>query len=413
MNNSTRILKSNKLARTDCLNSLLLMLLSAAAHGAPSPVVTFGSYDSHQVNVDANGQNIVGDKGNEPTIAINPTVPGNIVVGWRRFEPFVSSIKQAGYGYSFDGGQSWGNGILPVLPSIERTDPVLDVDSQGSFYYQSMAHGSVNESSIFKSLDGGMTWSDPVYQFIGDKNWLAIDKTGNASEGNIYSTWRASGSTNPDPNYVPKYFIRSTDGGVSYQEPYTALLIPNFGFGRIAIGPDGDVFLSGIDETFLSINSIAIIRGGHYFLKSVNASQPTSSPTFTAQQVDLGGNAVMLYSLAAPNPLGSHGDLQIATDQSVGPMRGNIYMMAHTQSYGWQEGDDPLDVHFVRSVDGGLLQSVLTMTRQAPVHFSGFQCWVWLPIPALTQFGTIPAKALGTCLGERLSCIILIHGMVG
>jgi hypothetical protein len=187
---------------------------------------------------------------------------------------------------------------------------------------------------------------------------------------------------------VPKYFIRSTDGGISYQEPDAALPIPNFGFGRIAISPDGDVYLSGIDEDFLSINAIGIIRSGHYFLKSVNAKQPSSSPTFTAQQVDLGGNVIMLFSPAAPNPLGGHGDVQIATDQSIGAMRGNIYMLAHAQSYDWQEGDDPLDVHFIRSTDGGETWSVPIRLNDDAAGPSSFQ---WFPMLGVAPNSRIDA----------------------
>lgn len=330
-----------------CVVSLIIAM-PTAAWATPSATITFGAYISHQVNVDVDGHNILADQGNEPTIAVNPLDPRNIVIGWRRFEPY-STLKQAGYAYSFDGGASWGTDVLPVAPGTERTDPVLDVDSAGHFYYQSMAHGATNASSVFKSEDGGLTWSEPVYQFTGDKNWLAIDKAGGASDGNLYSTWRTSGSASADPNYVPKYFIRSTDGGLSFQEPDQALPIPAFGFGRIAIGPAGEVYLSGVDETVKSVNSMALIRGGHYFLKSVNAQYPGESPVFTARKVEMGGNVVGFYSPSTPNPLGATGDLQIAADQASG----DIYMLAHAQAYAWQPGDDPLDVYFVRSGDGG------------------------------------------------------------
>lgn len=324
-----------------------------AANASPSPTISQGVFVSHQVNVDANGQNIVNDKANEPTIAVSPTNQNNIVIGWRNFALASSFDKQAGYGYSFDGGKSWNNGVLPSDPEQQRTDPVLDSDTAGNFYYQSMGHGSVNQSSVFKSTDGGITWSNPVDQFLGDKNWLTIDKTNGSGTGNIYSTWRKAGSSHPDPNYVPKYFIRSTDGGVSYQEPDIGLPVINFGFGRIAIASNSDIYLSGIKEDSSTVNSIAIIRGGHYFLKSVNAKDPNVSPTFTAQQVEMGGNTVSLYTQKGPNPLGADGDVQIATDTSAGVMAGNIYMFHYTQSYNWQTGDDPLDVHLIRSEDGG------------------------------------------------------------
>jgi len=326
--------------------------LPIIAQAAASSTVSYNHYLSHQVNVDINGNNILNDKGNEPSLAVNPLNPNNLVIGWRRFDPNTTT-KQAGYGYSFDGGLSWTNGVLPALETQQRTDPVLETDSQGHIYYQSMAHGSVNSSSVFKSIDGGVTWSEPVHQFIGDKNWLVIDKTANESNGNIYSSWRRASSTNPDLTYVPKYFIRSTDGGLSYQEPDTALPIARFGFGRIAIGAESEVYLSGVSEDIKSSIAIGIVRKGHYFLKSSNAKDSTVSPVFNAQKVDMGGDAIMLFTPSAPNPLGSYGDVQIAADKSTGSLRGNIYMLAYSLPYGWEVGNDPLDIFFVRSEDGG------------------------------------------------------------
>ncbi len=369
---------------------LATVAMSTSVSAAPSPTVNFGPFVSRQVNVDVLGQNIPGDKGNEPTIAINPLNPSNIVMGWRMFDSPPTGIKHGGFGYSFDGGLSWVNGMLPALPTQNRTDPVLDVDAQGNFYYQSMAHGSVDGSSVFKSADGGITWSEPVYQFIGDKNWIAIDKTGSESDGLMHSTWRRSGSQNPDPNYQPKYFIRSTDGGISYQEPDTALPIPNFGFGRIAIGPEGNVYISGVDETNKTFNAQGAVRNGHYFLKSVDAKDPAVSPTFSAQQIDMGGDSVMMLSakLQLPNPLGGDGDVQIASDSSNGIMRGNIYMMAHVVPYGWQTGSDPLDVHFVRSTDGGQTWSAPIRLNDDVPNSTAYQ---WFPMLGVAPNSRIDA----------------------
>jgi hypothetical protein len=222
-----------------------------------------------------------------------------------------------------------------------------------------------------------------VFQFNGDKNWLLVDKTGTASDGTIYSTWRRTSFPNPDPNYVPKYFIRSTDSGVSYREPNAALPIATLGFGRIAIGPNSDVYLSGVDESLISFNDLGVVRRGHYFLKSTNAKDANSSPSFTATKVDMGGNAMMLLSasLALPNPLGGDGDMQIAADQSKGPKRGNIYMMAHATPYDWQPGDDPQNVYFVRSSDGG-------STWSTPVRLND-------DIPSPSSFQYFPMLSVG------------------
>ena len=60
-----------------------------------------------QVNVDENGDNILYDAANEPSIAIDPTNPSRMVIGWRQFDDVGNNFRQAGYGYTSDGGQTW------------------------------------------------------------------------------------------------------------------------------------------------------------------------------------------------------------------------------------------------------------------------------------------------------------------
>ena len=48
---------------------------------SPQAIVVRGMIQSVQVNVDANGDNIIGDAANEPSMAIDPTDPNKIVVG--------------------------------------------------------------------------------------------------------------------------------------------------------------------------------------------------------------------------------------------------------------------------------------------------------------------------------------------
>ena len=60
-----------------------------------------------QANVNSEGQNILGDAANEPSLAIDPTNPDRIMIGWRQFDNVTSNFRQAGYAYSLDAGQSW------------------------------------------------------------------------------------------------------------------------------------------------------------------------------------------------------------------------------------------------------------------------------------------------------------------
>lgn len=59
-----------------------------------------------QVNVDANGLNIVGDAANEPSIAVNPVDRNKMAIGWRQFNTVTSNFRQAGYGFTTDNGAS-------------------------------------------------------------------------------------------------------------------------------------------------------------------------------------------------------------------------------------------------------------------------------------------------------------------
>ncbi|MDV7395262.1 sialidase family protein, partial [Arthrospira platensis SPKY1] len=111
-----------------------------------------------QVNVDADGQNIIGDAANEPSIALDTANPNRMVIGWRQFDNIASNFRQAGFAYTSNGGQSWNN-IGPINPGVFRSDPVVDIDSDGTFYYNSLTSNNGNYTcKVFRSYDGGASW---------------------------------------------------------------------------------------------------------------------------------------------------------------------------------------------------------------------------------------------------------------
>ncbi len=329
--------------------------LDATARSAGLSVV-FGSYTSVQVNVDALGQNIVGDAANEPSIAVSPTDPDSIVIGWRQFDTIASDFRQAGWSYTTDGGATW---TFPgsLEPGIFRSDPVLGSDSSGNFYYQSLGAdaGLTNFFvDVFKSTNGGVTWPVKTASFGGDKNWMAIDKSGAASDGHIYGIWQRFFSC-CDPDVL----TRSTDAGASFETPVAVDLWPTF--GTLAVGPDGVLYMGGIDGTLGQDFDTFVVS------RSSDAANPAVTPTSTGVVVDLGGS---MGIFGTPNPGGLLGQADVAVDLSSGPSRGNVYLLASVSIF----LTDPLDVHFVRSVDGGA-------TWSSPVRVNDDAStanWQWL-----------------------------------
>src|SRR5262249_29326422 len=70
----------------------------------PRMISQFGPFTSFQVNVDANGNNILGDAANEPSISVDPTDGNKMAIGWRQFDSVQSDFRQAGYGFTTDDG---------------------------------------------------------------------------------------------------------------------------------------------------------------------------------------------------------------------------------------------------------------------------------------------------------------------
>jgi len=287
-----------------------------------------------QVNVDEDGNNIIGDAANEPSIAIDPVNPNRMAIGWRQFDNVNSNFRQAGYGYSTDGGQNW---TFPgvIEQSVFRSDPVLDTDTAGNFYYNSLtSNASVYTCKVFKSSDGGASWGTGTDAHGGDKQWMTIDRTGGQGTGNIYSSWTSYYSS-----CLPGFFTRSTDGGNSFENCVEVAGYPYW--GTMAVGTDGELYIAGSG-----------MYDGIMVSKSTDA-QISGNPVtwdFTTY-IDMDG---YITAQTPINPVGLLGQASIDVDRSDGPGHGNIYILA---SFARLSVNDPADVIFAKSTDSGLTWS--------------------------------------------------------
>ncbi len=317
----------------------------------PATALSVGNFQSIQVNIDADGFNIVGDAANEPSLAIDPTNASLLAVGWRQFDAIASNFRQAGVAVSADAGLSWTNlGVL--TPGTFRSDPVLEAGRDGTFYYYSLDSDLVCQ--MFISNDGGFTWTDPIPALGGDKAWLVADtQAPGPGPAPIYIAWNFFAGCCENAT-----FTRSFDGGLTYD---TAVEVPEMPlFGSICVDPAGDVYFAG---------RIPLTASELRVTKSTDAKDPlVQTPTFTTTTIDVGGS---IRGGAGPNPAGLLGQLWIQSDRSNGPNRSNLYICGSVDP----PGSDPLDVMFIRSVDGGTTWSAPQRLNQ-PTG-AGDDSWQW------------------------------------
>lgn len=283
-----------------------------------------------QVNVNEDGENIVGDAANEPSIAVDPTNPNRMIIGWRQFDNISSNFRQAGIGYTEDGGETW---TFPEVidGGVFRSDPVLDADAEGNVFYNSLTSNFGEYTcDVYKIASEGFEWDNGTDAQGGDKQWMVIDRTDGTGNGNIYSFWTSIYSI-----CYPGFFTRSANGGESYEDCVTVDGDPNW--GTMAVGPDGELYIVG--EGYGTEIVVA---------KSTTAMNPELPVSFESYSVvDLDGELSIYPSV---NPEGLMGQADIDVDCSDGPGHGYVYVVA---SVNRDSNTDPGDVMFARSTDGG------------------------------------------------------------
>jgi len=289
-----------------------------------------GPFKSVQVNVDDFGRNIPGDAANEPSIAIAPTDPCEMAIGWRQFDAVESPFRQSGYAYSHDRGETW---TFPgsLAPGEFGSDPVLAADASGTFYYLSLGSRwpgmpGIDELRLFRSFDGGQTWPSRIQvlpQFV-DKPWMVIDTTGGMGDGHVYLM--GGGFFN---------LARSTDGGLTFVN--YPIVPPTV--GTLAVGFSGDVFQTGDRRAYAFLGAQDSNAG-------VTLAQTAILDVAVCRddipKLDMTGECF------SPNPGGLIAQPWIATGHS-----GELDFVYVVESGGCPSARDLGDVVFLRSADGG------------------------------------------------------------
>jgi hypothetical protein len=346
--------------------------LSPAVATSPGLISQFGPYTSYQANVNASGNNIVGDAANEPSICVDPTNGNRMSIGWRQFDSVASNFRQAGVAHTINSGRTWSPRTV-LQPNVFRSDPVLNSDNAGRFFYLSLLQTLFDD--LWRSLNGGQSWTFVAQASGGDKQWFTIDKTNSPGRGFQYQSWSSDGN-----NYGGRQFSRSTNGGLTWMNPID---IPNSpAFGALDVDSNGNLFIGGVE----------LVGGQIWCVRSTNAKNGAVVPTFDQiTAVNLGGRIVT----GGVNPQGLVGQIFLAVDRSGRSTNNNVYMLASVQPVGAATGSD---VMFARSTNGGQTFSAPRRINDDPVNHAK---WHWFGTLSVAPNGRIDAVWLDSRNAEN------------
>jgi hypothetical protein len=200
------------------LLAALVRTVAAGGAAAPTPTVVrdvktgrdaIGSLI--QPGPDSIQDYIQPDTQTEPSLAVNPANPKNVVAAYQEGRIANGGDATNGYATSFDAGKTWRYGELPGLTAypgqggdFERaSDAVVAFGPNNTVYANSLVfdqntdNGLRSGMAVNVSTDGGLHWSAPVFfqddqlGGLNDKNWIVVDNSSAPGHhyGRVYVVW--------------------------------------------------------------------------------------------------------------------------------------------------------------------------------------------------------------------------------
>ena len=268
-------------------------------------------------------------------VAVAPSRPDTVWVGTGEANLFRASLAGLGIYKSTDAGKTWQHMGLAETHTIARI--VVHPTNPDIVYVAATGHGWTDnpERGIFKTTDGGKTWTKIFYK--SDRtgaNDLVMDPT---NPDVLYaSLWQRIRRKWSDPRVEPGYreggVIKSTDGGKTWADASNGLPAPEFR-GRIGI----DVARSSPNILYAFIDNYEIGR----------APQPNERDAYGRPITNARIKAAEVYRT----------DDRGATWRKVSTSD----MINHSGTYGWVFGQlrvDPTNPDVVYTMGLGLNKSV-------------------------------------------------------
>jgi hypothetical protein len=307
----------------------------------------------------------------EPSVAVNPKNPKNVVTVFQDRRIADGGDATNGFATSLDGGKTWVSGTLPGLTNypgqggvFERaSDAVVAFGPDGTVYANSLVFDWNNDDGLRSGItvnvskDGGRHWSPPVYlqdDMVGglnDKNWMVVDQSDAPGhhKGRVYVVWDriapvvynyCDHDCDKLANWLPNFqtipgLIFAGQGIGAYP-----VIQKDGGLGIVMDAISGGIPVpSGPDEVEVAPGSDELV----YIAAPAAGSTPWPAPLAFVPPIDIASN----LSNGTPAQRASDGLPAAAVD----PVSGTIYAA-------WDDGryrsDLTNDAVISRSFDNGL-----------------------------------------------------------
>jgi hypothetical protein len=382
--------------------ALVLAVPASATTPAPVQVTGPSPYAGCTAGLDSGGV-LYPDSEVEPSVAVNPTNPNNVVGAYQQDRWSDGGSRGNVLSVTFDGGATWRTVTIPGIAACDGgiwprgTDPWLSFAPNGRLYYVSQSFDDPNFHTAFMvatSSDGGLSWSSPVavadrywgapHNTYDDKVTLTADPT-DATGRTAYLTWdRYSDSPSwyVDQNswktrfpnnggWSSVYLSKTTDGGITWSTP-TEIYKP--GGGNYTTGP----LISVLPDRSLVLTVATWFQakgGSAYTTYAMSRRSKDGGKSWST--VVRGPRMTDSYAAdpVTGTPMRTGGGI---AEASVDPRNGTVYLVWEDGGATYTAGNSLVSV----STNGG-------KTWGTPVEVDGSSRVSFTPMVAVTPGGTV------------------------
>jgi hypothetical protein len=279
----------------------------------------------------------------ETWLDANPRDPKNMIAVSMAF-PKEGAWASVMY-FTLDGGKSWQRATHG--PGREAyfwgADPVVAFGSNGVAYYSDLewaavgtapfddhprSRGKSSNVYMYRSADGGRTWSDPIALYGNDHSAIAIDESQGKYRGRVYVVYTGALHNAQGKGTNTLGFAYSDDDGRSYNQ--RIFLPPTVGFAdRVQEGP------SALDLV-VAPNGTVVVAYGYLLKPEAPTERALIYQMWSMASVDGGrtfSEGHLVRSISFPVRNDGSFDLwekvqywpRMAVDSSQGSNRGRLY----------------------------------------------------------------------------------------